>query len=338
MEKIFWLRKGYQVKKMKPIAEVLKLVLNSVWGKDMQRTFYENTTIERKDEIIRKMGDERNTIKEYSDFADGLVLVKSASKKIPESRAHVASEVLGCSKYLMIRWMDVLDKLGIKYFYSDTNSVIMEEEGYAPARKEFKKLYGFDIDGDDDSHKRKNPPGTLHPDFKPEDVVYADELIAVGKKVYYMSCVRSNGERCEVYKFKGMTTPEVTIPRYCRENGITVRDFFMKLLYGEELIVPLVYEHSAPSFAMDPKNWSFKTNREFTRTFSFDGEIEETNLNSKYSLIEKDIVSVANLFKEELFIDVIVDGVVVNMPAHHTHKVEMLNGKMVVVPVTHVWW
>jgi hypothetical protein len=115
-----------------------------------------------------------------------------------------------------------------------------------------------------------------------------------------------------------MTTPDITIPRYCRDNGITVREFFLKLLNGEELIIPLVYEHSAPSFAMDSKTWTFKSNREFTRTFSFPGGIEETILaNNKHSLIEKDIISAESLFRDESTkMKVIVqDGKLVAVPA-----------------------
>jgi len=285
MEKIYWLRKEYQKAKEDSVAAVLKLVLNSIWGKDMQRTYYENISVVPNDELMSKLSDERNTVYKYSDFnADGsLKLVKSSVKKIPESRAHVASEVLGCSKYLMIRFMDILDKLGVYYTYSDTDSVVMDANGYKAAREEFKNLYGFDIDGESDDYEadRKNPPGTLHPDFKPSDVLYATEFIGVGKKVYYMRCLRSNGEECEVYKFKGMSRPDKTIPYYCEQNGITVREFFIKLLNGEKISVPQVYKHSAPSFTMDPKTWQYKSNQDVLKEYKFEGEIVYVVLNDK---------------------------------------------------------
>jgi hypothetical protein len=221
-----------------------------------------------------------NTIYDFDQFdrRGRNWLVKRAKKELPVSRSHVAAEVLGCSKYYMSRWIQILEELGIDCFYSDTDSAIMDYHGYAKARKVFKKRYGFDIDGDAAEHKRPNPPGTLHPDFKPEDVMYATELIAVGKKAYYMVCLRENGETCEVYKFKGMSGPSKTIPRYCQQNGITVREFFLSLLEGEAHNVPQVYQYSNPSFTHNPKTWEYTSNSEFNRVFHFDGDYDLTIL------------------------------------------------------------
>jgi len=310
MDQIFWMRKEYQractaakeaskdakeagdvteSKRLSDIAigqnalaGVLKLVLNSVWGKDMQRTFYEVTTIMSAADVDLKLNDGRCTIEHISDFnSDGtLKLVKSLTAKVPNSRAHVASEVLGCSKYLMVRFMDILNRLKVYCAYTDTDSAIIEASGYKAVREEFKNLYGFDIHGESEEYAadRKNPPGTLHPDFKPEDITHAIEFIGVGKKVYYLKCIRADGSEFEIYKFKGMSEPEKTIPRYCEQNGITVRDFFMKLLHGETVNVPQVYLYSKPCFEMDPKTWQYSSNKNRVVSFNFKGPFNYVEL------------------------------------------------------------
>ena len=289
MEELYWLRKQFQLDNP-AVSEVLKLVLNSTWGKDMQRTFYEDMVVEDVQVFEQRMGDARNTIMSWESFTEdgSMILVKNAKRVVPTSRAHCAAEVLGGSKYLMAQLMVILDELMVYCAYSDTDSAIIDAEKYDQVRKLFKERYGKELDGEFTTPK--NQPGTVHPDFKPKCISYATELIAVAKKVYYMKCLDDKtGKEYEVWKFKGMSDPENTIPHYCSMNNITVRDFFIQLLEGVSHTVPQTYEHSKPSFNHDSKNWGFSTNLYVEKTYSFPGPWQTWTENYKLRSIKPTI-------------------------------------------------
>jgi hypothetical protein len=285
LDRLYWLRKDYQAKaKLKvegagSVSEVLKLVLNSTWGKDMQKTFYDSISIEDIDDVREASSHPMNTIYGYSHFTqDGSKVLCTRAKKIkPSSRSFCAAEVLGCSKYKMCQFLVVCDDLGVYVGYSDTDSAIMDATRYEEVRARFKEVYGFEVDGEHCA--RKNEPGTLHPDFDSDDTIYGTEFIAVCKKGYYLKCRQAIKEKDgygyefkdhEQFKFKGMSDPKNTIKRYMEP-----RKFYKSLLRGVVHYVPQTYKYSKPSFGHNPKTWQYTTNENVVKRFVCPGDVEE---------------------------------------------------------------
>lgn len=284
MGKPYWARKKYQVEGNKARAAVLKLVLNSIWGKDMQKTYHDVICIKRASVLDEELHNSGNRIHKFSAINEdkSLMLVKHFTKKIPKSRAHVSQETLGMAKYIMWRWHDAVYKSGGDILYSDTDSSIMPLKDYHNAVKYFKEKYGFSPDGDDEEYgDRKNPPGTMHPEFDEKNTSHASEYIGIAKKVYWIECVRIDGTKYESFKFKGVTNPKQTILYYCSTLGITVKEFFLSLLRGEAHTIPMIYKHSKPMFKLDPKTWQYSSLIERYSTFQFEGEIDYYNENEQ---------------------------------------------------------
>ncbi len=248
-------------------AAVMKLELNSSWGKDLQKPYYDEVVLLSEEALAEEMKSTYCKITYFTKFTgDKCSLVHKTKPKVPSSRAHIAAEVLGRSKYIMSQFLCLAEELKIECLYTDTDCVIIDGTKYDLLRDEFKKKYHYELDGT--KYEKANPPGTLHPEL-PDNLTHITEFICPGKKVYYALCAKKDGGFQEVYKFKGMSDPYTTIPRYCEREGITIRDFYLSLLAGKKHSVDQVYLHSRPAFERCSETWKYTSRDEVVKEFHF---------------------------------------------------------------------
>lgn len=164
-------------KSNKPLDGVIKLIMNSIYGKTGQRISEEKTYYIKHDVSEQYI---------YDHFA----LIKSVEKteffsKITKRYAdcgynlnYVAVMVLSMSKRIMNEVFDVMNTNNLPVFYTDTDSIHMLKKDVEPLGEAYAKQYNRELIG-------KNL-GQFHTDFSMEgcEDVYSTKFIALGSKCY----------------------------------------------------------------------------------------------------------------------------------------------------------
>ena len=115
--------------------DIIKLVMNSLYGKMIQNPLKQNTVRIEEPKNIRKVIKRHGLIgsPEIIEGADLYMLTVASGKYVAREAAYFGFAVLQQSKLLMMRtYYDVLcprwkrDKFGMKFMYSDTDSMLIE--------------------------------------------------------------------------------------------------------------------------------------------------------------------------------------------------------------------
>jgi hypothetical protein len=167
------------------IQEVYKLIMNSAYGKTIQKpvTNDKKFVVGDSNEQHKFIWHNYNHIVEYTKINDNLFCYK-IKKSILEhfSRVHIGVNVLSMSKRIMNRVMCLAEDNDIKIYYQDTDSMHMEHNKIDLLKTKFKEMYNKDLVG--------KYLGQFSSDFSVDakrDETYeirAIESIFVGKKCY----------------------------------------------------------------------------------------------------------------------------------------------------------
>jgi len=251
------------------IQEVYKLIMNSAYGKTIEKPHTEQTTIFNN---AKKFRDHyrynSNFIKEFIKI-DGYnkVLVKKVKPIIEHfSRPHIGVEILSMSKRIMNEVMCLAEDNNIKIYYQDTDSLHIQESGLEKLKKLFFKKYNRVLDGDG--------MGQFNSDFKmKEDVsndVHANRTIILGKKCYIDRIIghdKNNKELIQYHcRMKGV--PNASIIHYCEENNISLIECYEKLYNGETIEFDLLCNGKKVKFKQN-KNFTICSLEKFTRKIKF---------------------------------------------------------------------
>ena len=163
-----------------PIQEIFKLVMNSAYGKTIQKF------IDSQIRVINEENEEAFWDKNYHSiiYAEK---VKGFNKIIFHQRKTVQDQftpcligvqILSMSKRIMNEVMCLAEDLGIKIFYQDTDSMHIEADKIELLANEYNKLYERKLIGKD--------MGQFHNDFDSDKGTpeYAVESYFIGKKIY----------------------------------------------------------------------------------------------------------------------------------------------------------
>jgi hypothetical protein len=148
------------------LAEIKKLVMNSSYGKtiqkpnkidskiiDINRFNYKSKTYEKDQSVITDFINKNHHLivnyKKMSEINDcGKYEFKMKRAIIENStKPHQGIMILSYSKRLMNRAICLLDDLMMECYYQDTDSIHMKQMDYYSFKKEFKAKYKFDIEG-----------------------------------------------------------------------------------------------------------------------------------------------------------------------------------------------
>ena len=263
-----------------PLQLVIKLIMNSAYGKMIQKPITTTTEFKRYHTKIwnKKLNDY------VDDYPLNKYLIKNSAKIISFTQVNknlyaikvgqqidtfytntlLGVQILSMSKRIMNEVMCTAEDIGIKIYYQDTDSMHIQKFKIDDLAKEYKQRYGRELIG-------KNL-GQFHNDFDEVENGYAYKSIFVGKKMYVDMLKNEKGESGIHYRMKGVNLDCVKL--YAEElrrtegpNKCEIYDIYNKLYNGEEITFDLL--KAKPCFKMND-------NQTVTNLTTFERSIKAT--------------------------------------------------------------
>ena len=251
-----------------PVQLVYKLLMNSGYGKTIQKPIDSETKVfSSYEDCIKYIKINYNYIKEFYNISNSDLWIVKISKPINDhfSRSHIGSTILSMSKRIMNEVMTTAEDNGIMIYYQDTDSMHLHTEDIPKLRKLFNKKYNRELIG-------KNM-GQFHSDFELDGAkkdIYSKNLIILGKKCYLDDLVGKN-DKNEIIKgfhlrMKGV--PNSTILYECKKLNISPLKMYEKLYKGEKISFDLLENGKRVQFKQT-NNYSMYSCEDFTRSLQF---------------------------------------------------------------------
>ena len=225
IKRLFEERARYK-KEGNSIQTVLKLIMNSSYGKSIQKTITSTEKFVPAADYDRFMCRHWHRILEISDIMNSqdkiFKLQKSTLTQFNNCLFGVS--VLSMSKRIMNEVMTLAEDLDIKIYYQDTDSMHIEHSKLPLLAQRFEELHRRPLIGE-------NVMGCFHNDFDELPDSYAIEHISLGKKCYYDLLTNHTGAHAEHFRMKGI--PNNVIVNHAKEHfNNSVRDLYLHLYKG----------------------------------------------------------------------------------------------------------
>ena len=256
-----------------PLQLVIKLIMNSAYGKMIQKPITTTTEFKRHHTKIfnKKLNDY------VDDYPLAKYLIKNSANVICYTQVNknlsaikvgqqidtfytntlLGVQILSMSKRIMNEVMCTAEDIGIKIYYQDTDSMHIQKFKIDDLAKEYKKRFGRELIG-------KNL-GQFHNDFDEVENGYAYKSIFVGKKMYVDMLKNEENKQGIHYRMKGVNLDCVKL--YGEENNLSLFDIYNKLYNGEEIKFDLL--KAKPCFKMND-------NQTVTNLLNFERSIKAT--------------------------------------------------------------
>ena len=291
MQKLFELRLKYK-KEDNPLQEVIKLILNSIYGKTILKPIETKIRIVKNEDADRFIRKNYNSIAEIEPLYNGDFTIFKLYKPIVRhfNFCPLGVDILSMSKRIMNEVFCTAEDNNIKIFYQDTDSGHYYRKDLQVLAQLFEAKYGRKLIG-------KNL-GQFHSDFA--EVVkgkesHAMNSIFVGKKTYIDQLYATNDEgKTEIgfhCRMKGVKQDVITITAnemfpdavqcvYDKAKGLHVpvgpydvnSEFSVmkiyKALYDGQAIAFDLCKGSSPCFERK-NNFSIVTKTSFVRNLKF---------------------------------------------------------------------
>ena len=131
------------------LSSVIKLLMNSIYGKTMLKRSEEKISYVPNKDFDRHLYDNFGTIKEYSGVDNPRVKVVSSEYDNSFSLNHVAVSILSTSKRIMNEVFNCMDKSKLPMYYTDTDSIHMNNVDVPILASTYKELYNKELIGKD---------------------------------------------------------------------------------------------------------------------------------------------------------------------------------------------
>ncbi len=162
-----------------PLQEIIKLLLNSIYGKTILKPITDTVRFIPKTDTIDYFDRRYNHVKEIEDTMDRFCKVtetKSITRHFTFTTLGV--NILSMSKRIMNEVMCLAEDLGMKVYYQDTDSMHIKKDDLERLSVEYGKMYGRELIG--------KCMGQFHSDFPTVGGIMpiAKRSIFCGKKCY----------------------------------------------------------------------------------------------------------------------------------------------------------
>lgn len=204
IKKYFDAKSKYKREGKQALCSMVKLIINSAYGKMGQKSIFESTKLKDVDTLRRMLarGDEFNSIEYVSE--EQVLVTKSEDSDSTRMPNIVAVLTLSMSRRIMNEIMGIAQVNGYVVYYTDTDSIHVRAEDVEPIRELCRVKYGREVIGNDESQ--------MHNDFSIEHDVDAVGVKAIycGPKCYFIDAEGKNRDgkvikdQC-VTKLKGVT-------------------------------------------------------------------------------------------------------------------------------------
>ena len=268
-----------------PLEAVYKLIMNSSYGKTIQRPVSEQNVIITTEQEGKFINKNYNLIKEINYIKDSNLIEAIISKSIDKEFSYclVGSLILAYSKRIMYEVMCLAQDLNIPIYYQDTDSMHIPRERVSELETAYKQKYGRELIGkqlgqfhsDFDSKVIDDAKKTIikeHPEYTEQQIkeikdseIYAVESYFIAKKVYIdkLTCDATPGIFDYHIRMKGVSK-EAVIAK-ANELKCSVLDLYKKLYNGEHIKFDLTI--GKPSFELT-KDYEVFSRNMFIREIS----------------------------------------------------------------------
>jgi hypothetical protein len=247
-----------------PLQTVLKLFLNSGYGKLLQKKYATITKVVKfynEQHLAKVLSEDVERLQKFTyntNFSHIFMDLEKSS--IHFNHVHLASLILAASKRVMYIVSEIIERVGGKVLYTDTDSLFIQQKYINEISSIFEEEQGLPLYGPS--------LGQFHSDIeidgKEDPTAYISDLCVVGPKlkcaiVRYMR----DGEEKTTYQITSKGVAPAVILKHCETQGITPFEFFIKL-YKDETIECDMLSTGKPSFIHTDKQEIF-SNLFFTR-------------------------------------------------------------------------
>lgn len=257
-----------------PLQLVIKLIMNSAYGKMIQKPITTNLVFKK----YQSMKLNKKTNEMVTEYPLNKFLIKNSAKIIKYTQVNknlyaikvgqqiddfytntlLGVQILSMSKRIMNEVMCTAEDLNINIYYQDTDSMHIQKSRLNDLSNEYFKRFGRELIG-------KNL-GQFHNDFDEVADGYAYQSIFVGKKMYVDLLKNDKGETGVHYRMKGVNLDCVKL--YAEEHNCEIFDIYDKLYNGETLTFDLL--KAKPCFKMND-------NQTVTNQLNFERSIKATS-------------------------------------------------------------
>ena len=259
IKKIFNKRVEYK-KQKNPLQQLYKLIMNSCYGKTIEKPVDKELVYVKGEENINKFIKKNyNSITEIIEIKDSVI---DAIKQVVPIDKHfnfslLDIQVLSMSKRIMNEVMCLAYDIGCKIYYQDTDSMHIVKEDLERLEQAFEEKYHRPLKGTN--------LGQFHTDFASftgrEDVQHAIESIFLMKKMYIDKLLMSDGSVEYMFRGKGLTTNSILALAEEKYNG-DLMSLYEDLFDGNNLTFDLT--KGQPCFRMN-KNFTVLNINSFKR-------------------------------------------------------------------------
>lgn len=264
-------RRRLEAKKDKntSLSEILKLLMNSAYGKTLLKDSDSEIIYKRsKNEMLKYVYNnyasikriELITPKEEDEYKSYRIIVKKGIIG-NYNLAHVGCFILSMSKRIMNKVLNVANDNDIPVYYTDTDSMHLRQKDVPKLEQLYQEKYNEKITG--------NQLGQFHTDFNPSsrDVspvgLHSKRFIGLGKKCYLDILTNKEGQTDYHIRFKGANSKN--IKEYCKDEKIDIVEFYERLYKGE----PVYVDIAKGKVRFEYINNKVKTKNEFIKKFQF---------------------------------------------------------------------
>lgn len=193
-------------KKKDPTQTVYKLLMNSAYGKTIQKDILiKERYFDHEDEALAAFKQASTLAVSLQQMNDHCYILKEKKNIIEIAKdnwglTYIGAFILAMSKRIMNEVFNAANEAGVKIFYQDTDSIHLFKNDLPKLEDTYKKLYGREIRGSD--------MGNFHVDFDPvngDSNVCSKRCIILGKKCYLDVLENSKGDREYHVRMKGIT-------------------------------------------------------------------------------------------------------------------------------------
>ena len=259
IEKCYNLRREYK-KEGNPLQEVLKLFMNSSYGKTIQKDVKEEYKFMAPDKADTYIQNNYGRIKEVIEINPSTSWIKlEGSSKPLTVPCHIGALILGMSKRIMNEVMCLAEDNNIPLYYQDTDSMHLRKEDVSVLENLFYNKFNRKLIGSD--------MGQFHIDFPLVDdkEPVSRKSIFLGKKAYLDCLINEDGKEDYFIRMKGV--PDDVIINTCKDMNITVEELYERMYDGNEIDFNLLNSNK-PKFEFT-KDFQIMIKEKFSRKIKF---------------------------------------------------------------------
>ena len=251
------------------LSAVLKLILNSGYGKTCQKPSTETYIIKNEDNIDDYVSRHWQNIISYqpmNNFKSQYIVRIKCNQYEHFNMCHIGGLILNMSKVIMNEVANVFDINKFPIYYCDTDSYTVRDGDLTEVAKQFKKIYGRELIG--------NQLGQFHSDFANihdydsctiedhyifnedenknkhiDENCHSIKFIGLGKKQYLDILRNDFGDEGLHMRFKGVN--HKAIHNLSNEIDLSIEEIYENIYHGEEYEVKFhSFKHTGGVFGV----------------------------------------------------------------------------------------